>query len=70
MKTPICELPPLALEFAKRQCNRFGMCGEILLTSWIVYAQCVENLECTNPLYTATPLDKKWFNEVQRLQKE
>ncbi len=61
MKIPIKDLPPLAVEFAKDLCRRIGGCGEVLLHSWTVYAQCVEGLECTDPFYAATDSDRLWF---------
>lgn len=61
MSIPMDELPPLALAFAKKLCSEVGMCGEVLLTAWTVYAQCVENLPCTDDLYKARDKDKAWF---------
>ncbi len=61
MRIPMGQLPPLALEFAKHLCSQVGMCMEILLTAYTVYAQCVEQLECTDDLYLARPQDKDWF---------
>lgn len=65
MAIPMKDLPPIALDFAKYLCNKVGMCGEVLLTAWTVYAQCVEKLPCTDTLYKASPEDIKWF--AQRL---
>ncbi len=62
MLIPMGQLPPLALEFAKYTCNRIGMCGEVLLTCWSVYAQLVEKLKCDNSLYIARDEDKEWFD--------
>jgi hypothetical protein len=45
MHVPMKDLPPLAMEFAKKLCREVGMCGEVLLTAYCVYAQCVEGLE-------------------------
>ena len=55
------QLPPLALEFAKHLCKEFGMCGEVLLTAWTVYAQIVECLSCIDTLYQARACDVEWF---------
>jgi hypothetical protein len=63
MSIPMGKLPPLAVEFAKQLCNKVGMCMEVLLTAWTVYAQCVEGLTCDDPLYTASPEDRAWFAE-------
>lgn len=61
MMTPMCELPPIALDFANLLRREQGMCGKVLLTAWIVYAQCVENLPCTDDLYRAKKRDIEWF---------
>lgn len=61
MRTPLGELPSLAVEFARAQCQRLGGCGEVLLTSWIVYAQCVEGLVCHTALYRSSREDWEWF---------
>jgi hypothetical protein len=63
MSIKMNELPPKALEFAKKLCKEVGMCGETLLTAWTIYAQCVENLPCSDDLYKARPCDIEWFNE-------
>ena len=62
MKVPMNTLPLLALAFAKYNCNRYGGCGEVLLTSFIVYAQVIEGLSCTHDLYKADEKDKQWLN--------
>lgn len=61
MLIPMGKLPPLALDFAKHLCAQMGMCGEVLLTAWTVYAQCVDGLSCDNDLYQARPCDRDWF---------
>ena len=63
MMIPINQLPPLARKFAKHMISQVGMCMEVLLTCWTVYAQCVEGLECTDVAYKARPVDVEWFNE-------
>lgn len=56
------ELPPLAKEFAEHLCREAGgMCMEVLLTAYTVYAQCREGLHCTDDLYRARPCDVEWF---------
>lgn len=62
MMVPMGKLPPLAVEFAKKLCAEMGMCMEVLLTAWTVYAQCVEGLPCSDDLYQARPQDVEWFN--------
>ncbi len=59
---PIKSLPPLALEFAKKLCSEIGMCMEVALTAYTIYAQCVEGLPCTDALYQASPVDIAWFD--------
>jgi hypothetical protein len=66
MLIPMGKLPPLALEFGKKLWKEFGMCSEVLLTAWTVYAQCVEGLECCDDLYLARPGDIAWFKEKTR----
>ena len=63
MHIPTGQLPPIALDFGNKMCHEMGMCGEVLLTAWTVYAQCVEGLECTDVAYEASPSDVKWFAE-------
>lgn len=59
--TKIGELPPLAREFACHLCNQVGMCIEVLLTAYAVYAQCAEGLPCSDDLYVARPEQREWF---------
>ena len=61
MSVPMNQLPPLATKYAKKLCGEVGMCMEVLLTAWTVYAQCVEGLTCTDELYKARPQDIEWF---------
>ncbi len=63
MSVPIGQLPPIAVEFARDLCRQVGKCGEVLLTAWTIYAQCVENLPCTDDLYLARGVDETWFQE-------
>jgi len=63
MLIPMGELPTLAIEFGKHLCKEFGGCGEVLITAYAVYAQCVEGLPCTDDNYRARPQDKEWFEE-------
>lgn len=66
MMVPKSQLPPLAAEFAQHMCRKVGLCAETFLTSFAVYAQCVEFLPCDDPLYTARGEDIEWFK--QRIQ--
>lgn len=63
MSIKMGQLPPLAVEFAQQLCREVGMCMEVLLTAWTVYAQCVEGLPCTDELYRARPCDVEWFQD-------
>lgn len=63
MQTPMKDLPKIAVEYAQVVCNEIGACGEVFLTCWAAYAQCVEGLECYDDLYIATDQAKKWFEE-------
>ena len=63
MSIPFKDLPPLAVDFAHHLCKKVGMCGEVLLTAWTVYAQCVEGLECMDDLYRVREPDAEWFRE-------
>ena len=63
MNLPMNSLPPVALAFAKKLCDEVGMCMEVLLTAWTAYAQCVENLPCSDSLYKVRPQDVEWFKQ-------
>ena len=69
MRPPIGELPELAREFAGHLCQEVGMCAEVMITAYTVYAQCVEGLECDDDLYRPRPQDVDWFKdkEIERL---
>lgn len=60
---PMKDLPPLAMEFLRHLAKKVGMCGEVCITAFAVYAQCVEGLPCGDSLYTARPEDREWFAE-------
>ncbi|MGZ8924353.1 MAG: hypothetical protein ACXW2E_00585 [Nitrososphaeraceae archaeon] len=59
--TSYMDIPSLAIGFLDLTIQKLGICAETHLTSFIKYAQCIEQLECTNPLYQATEEDKQWF---------
>lgn len=61
--TPMNKLPPLAIKFLQYQVSKLMYCGEVALTSFAIYAQIVEGLECDNKLYKADEEDRKWFRE-------
>jgi hypothetical protein len=60
---PMKDLPPLALAFAKHLCSEVGMCIEVFLTAYTVYAQVVEGLECTDDLYRARADHETWLRQ-------
>lgn len=60
------DLPPLAVEFAMVLGRQVGVCLEVVLTAYTVYAQEVEKLPCTDTLYLSRPQDKEWFASKQR----
>jgi hypothetical protein len=55
MLVPMSQLPPLATDYAKELCREVGMCLEVLLTAWVVYAQIVEGLKCDDERYQPSP---------------
>lgn len=57
------DLPPLAFAYARKLCMEVGMCGEVYITAFACYAQCVEGLECKDDLYRASPDAVAWFKE-------
>jgi hypothetical protein len=59
--TPQNQLPPLAYEYARSLCQKIGMCGEVFLTAFAAYAQCVEGLECEDKGYEASDDAREWF---------
>jgi hypothetical protein len=60
LKIPMNELPPLAVSYAKFLCRKYGMCGEIMLTAWCHYAECVEGCKPSNDV--AYQADDQAFN--------
>ncbi len=60
--TPMKDVPLLAREFLWHLAKKVGMCGEVCITAFAVYAQCVEGLPCDDSLYAARPEDVEWFN--------
>lgn len=64
---PQNKLPPLAYEYARHLCNKLGMCGEVYLTAFAAYAQCVEGLGCDDDGYEASDEAVEWF--AQRADK-
>ena len=63
MLIPLGQLPVLARKFAKKLASEVGLCGEVYLTAWTSYAQCIEDLECTDALYMVHDTDRQWFED-------
>jgi hypothetical protein len=63
MSIPMKDVPPLALKFAKKLCQKYGGCGEVVLTAYAAYAQSVEGLSCDDDLYQVGEEDRQWFKE-------
>ena len=40
----MCDLPPLAYDYAKHLCQKYGMCGEVMVTAYAHYVELVEGL--------------------------
>jgi hypothetical protein len=59
------DLPPPALKFAMALGKEYGMCGEVMLTAYAVYAQIVEDLSCDDPAYQVTPHLKDMFSRSE-----
>jgi hypothetical protein len=69
--TPMNQVPPLAIEFARNLARESGgMCGEVFVTAYSVYAQCVEGCECNDQLYMARPQDQEWFDAARERKEE
>ena len=68
MFIPIRELPELARQFATKMGKEIGMCGEVMVTAFAIYAQCVEGLPCNDISYLAKPDDIEWFKEKMSKQ--
>lgn len=63
MAIPRNQLPPLALEFSKVLCMKYGGCGEVMITAYSVYNQIVENMTCDDDLYLPDIEAIEWFKD-------
>ena len=62
MTTKGRDLPLLAREFVPVLAREAGgICMEVVLTAYVVYAQCVDGLPCDDDLYMAHPNHREWF---------
>jgi hypothetical protein len=48
---PRKDVPPIALAYASHMCQRYGGCGEVILTAFAHHAQIAEGLPCADNLY-------------------
>jgi hypothetical protein len=51
MQIKMKDAPPLAVEFMNFLARKYGICGEICMTAYAVYAQIVEECVCRDDLY-------------------
>lgn len=65
MAWPTSNIPTSAMLYAAYLCKSYGMCGEVLLTAWVVYAQIVEGLDCGDDLYRVTPAVRAEWDQIQ-----
>jgi hypothetical protein len=67
MRLPTCDVPTPAILYAAWLCNKYGMCGEVMLTAYAVYAQIAEGLSVEDDaLYGITEQIRAEWDEVQR----
>ncbi len=64
-RTRIGDIPEAAIVYAGYLCTKFGMCGEVMLTGYVVYAQIAEGLECDDILYKVTPEVRAEWDRAQ-----
>jgi hypothetical protein len=61
MQIPMVELPKLARDYVRHLSSKLGLCGEVYLTAYAHYAQCVDGLPCVDIAYFAGPDAQDWF---------
>lgn len=66
MHMPTRDIPTSAMLYAAFLCGKYGMCGEVLLSAYVVYAQIEEGLSCEDPLYNVSIAIRRDWEEVQR----
>ena len=66
MSWPTKNIPTPAMLYAAYLCKSYGMCGEVLLTAYVVYAQIVEGLTCGDDLYNVTESVRAEWNQIQQ----
>jgi hypothetical protein len=65
MSWPTRNIPTSAMLYAAYLCKSYGMCGEVLLTAYVVYAQIVEGLTCGDDLYNVTDAVRAEWDQIQ-----
>lgn len=65
MRWPTSQIPTSAMLYAAYLCKSYGLCGEVLLTAYVVYAQIVEGLNCGEDLYQVTEAVRAEWDQVQ-----
>lgn len=63
MRIPMGQLPPIALDHLKWLSSKIGMCMEVCLTVYTVYAQIVEKLPCDDELYIPHIDCIEWYKQ-------
>jgi len=64
MLEPRWKLPYVCFMYAKELCQRYGMCGEVLLTAYSHYANYMEKLPCDEVEYKADAFAKQFFDKI------
>lgn len=57
--TPADQVPQLANDFYQHRARTIGVCMEVCIWAFTIYAHLVEGLECTQ--YEPSDEDRKWF---------
>jgi len=65
MRIPMSKLPKEAINYGKDLFSRVGGCGGAYLTVYTTYAQLIEGLKCSDPLYIPSEYEKERFWESQ-----
>jgi len=70
LRTPFKDTPPMAARYAHFLCQRYGGCGEVILTAFASYAQKVEGLPCKPASYRVNETDWNEFVEKDKTPKD
>jgi hypothetical protein len=67
MQSPVNQVPIPAILYAAWMCNKYGMCGEVFMSAYCVYAQIAEGLSVEDDaLYGIDEKIRAEWDEVQR----